>query len=432
MNQDSAQPRRRYDDDYDDEIDLMQYVLALWRHRIALVVLTLACGLAAFLASWRTPPVYEASAQLVVSQSKVGDLTNQPTVSVATYKAMLDNQSVAAEILTEFGMDKPPYKLTVSSFLGGSVTSEILRDTNVIDVKVRLTDPAMAAKVANRFVERAVELAQRLSQDETVTARDIIKVQVDQSRQRLDQVEARLQAFKREAQVDLVKKDVETLLGQRGDLLKLLVEIEGEKARLAMAEEELAKKDRIDTVRRSIDTDPALMEAAKELGKDQSVLPLQMRNELLNPVYQSLDQIVATSRTRLSGLEKQRAELVGVLKLNAPQLAQLTQLYAKEIEQSRLETEYDLAKKVYVDVATRYEQARLQVASRTAQLQLLDRALPPDRPIAPRPLRNTAIALVVGFMLSVVGILIFDYIATSRPAPTAKSGKPSEPTETGV
>ena len=416
----------------------MQYVLALWRHRIALVVLTLACGLAAFLASWRTAPVYEASAQLVVSQSKVGELTNQPTVSVATYKAMLDNQSVAAEILAEFGLDKPPYALTVSAFLAGSVTSEIVRDTNVIDVKVRLTDRVLAAKVANRFVERAVELAQRLSQDETVTARDIIKVQVDQSRQRLDQVEARLQAFKREAQLDLTKKDVESLLGQRGRLVSLLVDIEGEKARLAKAEEEIARQQRVRTERSAVDVGDGLRQAIREQNQQRDpeapLLPFRSEslNPFINPVYELLNEQIAMSRTRLASLEKQRAELMGALKLNAPQLAELTQMYAKEIEQSRLETEYDLAKKVYVDVATRYEQARLQVASRTAQLQVLDRALPPDRPIAPRPLRNTAIALVVGFMLSALGILIFDYIATSRSAPPVKSDRPSEPAQTGV
>jgi hypothetical protein len=53
-------------------------------------------------------------------------------------------------------------------------------------------------------------------------------------------------------------------------------------------------------------------------------------------------------------------------------LAKLSLLYQKEMMLSRLQTEYDIAKAVYIDVSTRYEQARLQVAGRSAQLQLID------------------------------------------------------------
>jgi polysaccharide biosynthesis transport protein len=145
---------------------------------------------------------------------------------------------------------------------------------------------------------------------------------------------------------------------------------------------------------------------------------LQLRSESLspfiNPVYEILDEQIALSRTKLAGLERQQAQLVSVLKLNAPQVAQLAQLYGKERELARLETEFDLAKKVYVEVSTRYEQARLQVVSHTAQLQLLDSALPPDAPISPRPLRAVAIALTIGLLVSMLGVWLLDFVATSR------------------
>ena len=111
---------------------------------------------------------------------------------------------------------------------------------------------------------------------------------------------------------------------------------------------------------------------------------------------------------------------MNTLKLGAPQVAQLTQLYGKETELARLETEFDLTKKVYTDVATRYEQARLQVVSRTAQLQLLDSALPPDRPVSPRPVRDAAIAVTVGLIVSILGALLFDL----RRSPSLESKEP--------
>jgi succinoglycan biosynthesis transport protein ExoP len=135
-----------------------------------------------------------------------------------------------------------------------------------------------------------------------------------------------------------------------------------------------------------------------------------LRNEFVNPVYESLDQVIATGRTRLAGLEKQKSELIDVRRLDADQQAKLSLLYERETELSRLQTEYDLSRAVYLDVATRYEQARVQVAGRSPKLQLMDTALPPDRPVSRHVVRNTALALLTGFFLTVVAALCFEAV----------------------
>jgi polysaccharide biosynthesis transport protein len=429
----------------DDEINLGEYALIVWRYRLAIVMTTLLSGVAAFVVTSRAQPVYEATAQLVVNQSKMGDqavIQAMPSL-IASYKALLDNHSLAARIVKEFGLDKPPRNLTALAFQAGALSSDVVRDTNVITIKVRLPDSMLAAGVANRYAELTVDLAQRLSRDETAIARDIIKTQLDQSTERLAEAEDKLQRFKKEAQIDLVKEDVRALLGERGRLVALMVEIEGERARLSKAEQEFAKQVRVRSEPSALDIGGDLRQIAREaqrgtpeVGGDSrrinredqrdsgAASGMQLRGEsispFINPVYEILNEQIAMSRTKLAGLEKQQAQLVGVLRLGAPQMVQLTQLYEKETQLARLETEFDLAKKVYVDVATRYEQARVQVASRTAQLQILDSALPPDRPISPRPLRDTAIALLVGLLLSIPGVLLFDFITSAYPRPVAR------------
>jgi len=400
---------------HDEEIDLMRYVLVLWRYRLLITVGTLLLGVAAFVTGELTPPTYEAMARLIVSPPKTGATSEiAPAISVATFRALVENQSLCAKIVAEFGLNKEPHRVTPARFINDRVKVETLRDTNVVVVKVRLWDPELAAKVANRLAEAAEQLAQQLNQEETVSARDVIRAQLEQSQKRLSQAEQRLESFRRQAQLELLRKDVDALLGQRGALLALLVDIQAEKARLSQAEALLKGKEKIETLKRSIDTDPAAMEAARRSGGESgSVLPLQLRNEFVNPVYESLDQVIATSQTRLAGLEKQKSELVDVRRLDADQQAKLTLLYERETELARLQIEYDLSKAVYVDVATRYEQARLQVAGRSAQLQVMDSALPPDRPISPRVLRNTAAAIVLGFMLMMIGVLFYSAVGAA-------------------
>jgi len=163
------------------------------------------------------------------------------------------------------------------------------------------------------------------------------------------------------------------------------------------------------------------MEAARQVQADPAdLLGLQMQDEHLDGTYDELERTIAQTRVRLSGLEEQRAELVGSLKLDAPALAKLTELYAREIEITGLETEHELARTLYLDVATQYEQIRLQVASRSAQVQVLDRAIPPARPVWPRPLWITAVALCIGFLLAVLAVLFRHFFsgAGRRPAAT--------------
>ena len=290
----------RHDED-DAEIDLSRYVGVLWRRRVVIGLVTAVCGLLTFLSSLRSTPTYEATAQLVVSQSKVAEGPNA-ALSMANFKVLVDGQSLAAQVLREFNLDKAPYNLRLSSFLGEHVVSEIVRDTNVIAVKVRLPDPAMAARVANRYLELVVQLAQRLSQDESAVARDFLKVQLDQARERLAAAEDKLDRFKKEAQIDLVREDVNALLGERGRLMALTVEIEGERARLAKAEQEFGRQARVRTERSALDVGSDLRQAAREDQKDPATPPgFQLRSESLspfiNPVYEILDEQIALTGT---------------------------------------------------------------------------------------------------------------------------------------
>jgi protein tyrosine kinase modulator len=395
---------------HDDEVDLMRYVLLLWRYRLAIAIGTILCGIAAFVATGLTSRTYEATVKLVVSPPKTGGVGEVgSTISVATFRSLIENQSLGAKVVEEFALNKPPHEVTASEFLREMVKVEAVRDTSVIVVKVTLWDPELAAKVANRMAQAAEQLAERLSQDETISARDIIRAQLDESRKRLDQAEGNLESFRKKAQLELLREDVDAMLGQRGTLLALLVDIQAEKARLAQAEAQLAKRNRIDTLRRSIDTDPAAMEALRRGGAETgSVLPLQLRNESVDPVYEDLDKVAAESRTALAGMEKQRAELIDVRKLDRDQQAKLSLLYQQEMLLSRLQTEYQISKEAYVDVSKRYEQARLQVAGRSAQLQLMDAALPPDRPVSRHMVRNTALALIAGFTLTAIAAIFLD------------------------
>jgi uncharacterized protein involved in exopolysaccharide biosynthesis len=390
-----------------ETVDLHRQLRLLHRHRALIASCTLLGAVVALVVSFVIKRTYAADAALTISRSKIGEgQMLSDTLSTANFRPLIESRAVASQVIKETRLDEAPYWISPSKFFGDVVEIEEVRNSSVLLVHGRLSDSTLVADVVNRVADLGAATARRVSQQEAIQARNDIKLQLDEAKTRLEAATAKLDAARRGAQLELVRKDVDAELEQRGALLDLQINIEAEKARLVKAEQELAARQRLDTVRRSIDADPALMEAARNAdGTPRDLLTLQMKNEQVNPVYQEIDKQVAASRTLLAALERQRAQM-SARKLDDPQLSRLSDMYAKESEISRLEMERDLAKKVYEQVANSYESARLLVAGRSSGLQILTRAIPPDKPESRKVPRNVLIGVLSGFLLSSLLVLM--------------------------
>ena len=399
--------RFRPEDPDADEIDLRKYVIVLWNARLLILGAAFVLGVAGLSIAFFSDPVYEAELAMAVSRSKLGGDTQASSLTTADFRPFVENGNVASQVIKELGLAAAPYRFAAESFFDGIVTISEVRASTVMVLRARLNDPKIVARILNRVAELASEATRRVSHEEALRGRDALKVQMDESRARLEQAEARIRSLRQTSQIELLRKDIDSALNQRGGLLTLLVTIETERARLAKAEEELTQRQRIDTVKRSIDSEPALLESARPgAGPSKDFLALELRNEFVNPVYQGLDQQIATSRTTLAALERQKSQIVDIHKLDGAQLDQLTRLYQVESDLAHSEMELELARRVYLQVATNYETARLLVAGRSAELQVISPAIEPDRPRA-RPFeRNLGIGIATGLVLATLFVLL--------------------------
>ena len=236
---------------YDEEVSLAQYMAVLWQYRLALLAIAVLAGIVALVIGFTRAPLYQASSKLMVSPSKIGDQSGT-AVSVGTYQAMVNSQTLVLQIMTELGLMGPPHRLSVSRFMQQQLQVDVLPDTHVIQVSVRLNDPALAAKFANRLAERAIEASRQVNQEDTITARDTIKLQVDESRARLTEAENKLETYRKDSQLDALRKDVYAMLDERARLLPLLVDIEAERARIQQTQDELLQQQPVRDVRRSV------------------------------------------------------------------------------------------------------------------------------------------------------------------------------------
>lgn len=394
---------------------LRWYAVTLWERRVAIGVVAAACGGVGLVLALMSPPSYLATATIAVSQSKVGEETAAAaSPGAASFVPLVRNHNTAQAVIEKRGLNKPPYSLTAFTFLDRVFTVSEVRNTNLLTASAALPDAQLASDVVNDMASAAVELSHKLSQQEAVRARDIIGIHVKELNDRLAAAQARLLDFQRRHKVDLLRGDVESLLEQRKELAGLLVKLAAERGRLESAERELKARARTTSVTKSIDSDPAMMEAARQRG-EKDLLGLELRTESPNQVFESLDQEVATARSNVAALERQRAQLAGGSRPDSRKPDRLTALYQQENELDRLKLDYELARNAYGEAAAKFENATLQVASRSAELQVVDSAVPPDRPFSPRPISDTLMWLVAGLVISSAIFLIVAATSPARP-----------------
>jgi uncharacterized protein involved in exopolysaccharide biosynthesis len=399
----------------EDEVDLGWYADALTRHWRIIAVSALLCAAIAFGVASRQPTMYRGSTTLLVVPPP---RTPNATTSTSMFRAMVENLMLAAEVIAEAQLNLPPHSLTPQSFIEDALTVEELRGTNVLRVHVELRDPELAADASRRLARKALVLAAQLNQQEGSSIQEQLKTPLTEAAARLQVVERELLAYQQSAQLELLKEDTAALLDERRDLLRLLIDIESEKARLRAAEQEIARQAPILSVDRAIGSEAALRRAQQEstetgngsapasgaatrsarAGAEVDPEMLDLSNSLINPIYQTLDFQIATSRARLAALEQQRQELVDVRKIGAGELTKLSELYRRQLELARLQSNYDLAKRVHGDLALRHEESRTLALGNSPQLQIVDEAQPPDRPISKRRAQWAALGFGTGLL----------------------------------
>jgi uncharacterized protein involved in exopolysaccharide biosynthesis len=401
--------------------------LAIRRAWRAIALVVVGMGVAGFALAGLRAPVYEAHATLLVSDSKMRD--GGSAVNPSSFIALLANRALARQVLDEFHLDVEPYQLTATELLS-LIRVEDVRNATLVRIRLQLPDAELAAKVTNRFAELAVELNRNLNQKDTAGARDLIKAQLDEAQARLEASRAALLALRRESQVELRKAAVDALVEQREEIDAVLVSLATEKARLAQLERDLAgqvatldspraptadadlvaainereREAAINEQRREAARSERQREAdSKERPRDadgttrlDSTVPMLPAGDgRTNPVRLLLEYQVATARARVAALEQERRELQDVVRLTPEHSADLERFYRSQEELKRRELDVRVAESAYSELSTRYEQARLLVAGRSAELQVVDPALVPTLPVS---WGRTQIALVSAIM----------------------------------
>lgn len=415
----------------EEEINLRELIEVLIRGKWIIALITVIAVLAAGIFSFFIiPPTYEATATLMVSditpkiqqmegnafQELMDSLSRYPQMTLETYRAQVKNPLIIKDIIETLKLDPEKYSITS---LKESITISSIKDTNLIEIKVKNQDPELASQIANLLAQKFVNFVSDSTKKQIGKSAQFIKTQLDKEKQNLDEAAEELKAFLAQPRgVNELQKEINSKLGQltqfKTQLITLEVEEQETLASLEKAQTELEGQPRTLKTIKSISDDPYLSQLVQDKydGKTSELSGLKMESEEINPVYINLIQSITNYQINLSRIAAQKKILTEKIKETQKELETLqADLAEKQVEQDRLQHQLNLAQNTYNTFLQKYQETRITETARIgeANIMVVAPAMVPEKPVAPRKMLNVAIATVLGVMVAVFTVFFMEF-----------------------
>ncbi len=200
-----------------DEINLRDYLEVVRRRWLAIVLLTAALALLAFVASSLKKPVYEASATfLIKTAGPSGNLSqlsglaslaglNLPSgggSNLNDLTALLQSKAVALKVMTDLKLrervaawSNPALSDDQVAGLVRGLLKKPRTDGNLIELRTAYTDPQLAAEVTNGYLDALSYYWNRLNYTEARKKREYIEGQLPRVKGELNSAEQALKQY---------------------------------------------------------------------------------------------------------------------------------------------------------------------------------------------------------------------------------------------
>lgn len=357
----------------EDEINLIDYLIVLLKWKRVIIGLTLSCVAITAIVALLLPKSYRAETRVLPPQQGGAGMASQLLSQVGSsltglggmlgannqadlYVGMLQSRTILDSLITRFDLKTLYHDKTsedARKSLKRKITVQADPKSNVIVIAVEDKDPKRAAEMANAFVEELKRMTKGLAVTEAAQRRLFFEEQLKDTKESLIKAEEGVKGFQERTGTLHVEEQVKAVIR---NIAQLRAEIAAKEVQIKV----------VKTYTRPNDPD---------LQRDEAALS-GMRAELAKLESKGgtgSDPLMPTGRMPSVGTEYVRK--LRDLKFN--------------------ETLYELLLK-------QYELAKLDEARDAALIQVIDRAIPPEKKVKPKIVSIVFIAGIVSFVISVV------------------------------
>ncbi len=443
----------------EQEIDLRDYVRIFLKFKWVILICFIAVLAGTYFHTQRATKIYQSSCRVLLDTKRQSDMffvnpaaTNTKinnTIEILKSKPVLEK---AYELLSELPQfDDLPVSRRNWNYLR-SIQTETKRDTDILVLRFTSTDPQEAAIVPNIVALALIDQLTQYERAELENIKDFLEAQVEIVSNRLRAAEEDLRMYKIEQGFMILSDETRSLINRTSKIETDYEQALTEKSILIQSidylKEELLKQDSlvidVDSVISSSFTDrlraevvtiqtritnlitrneypddhPEIvqlnrqLESAKQNLNEEIKRLLTVRSGSHDPIMYrgSLTERIASALIELNILETRIKVLNESI---ADYNTQLSLLPDKEVELARLERNYNINEKIHTMLVEKYEDAKIAVQARIANIRLLEEATVPSTPIKPNKRMNYLVGLVVGLGLGIVSSLILNSLDMS-------------------
>ena len=358
----------------------LDVILSLLRYKRWLVICPLIAAVIAFAFVSTQLPRYSAMARLLPPKTKpntatmlsqtgslagagVGGVLEGQKPVVDMYLAILQSRAAAEFMDSNFDLRKRWGVSSIESVYGrlSSMSKIAPSPSGIINIEIEDSDPVWAARLANGYADALQYITQGLAVNEASKRRVFYEQQMNVSLQQLTVAEMSLRKIQQETGVLNLDPQIQMAIQESNRL------------RTAIASKE---------------TELASMEAfATERNADYLRLQHEI-DALKNQLEQWRRPVKASDDV--------------ALQVSEGLLPEISMEYVKHVrEVKNLELVYELFLK-------ELQLARIDQVKDATTVELLDKAIPPSTPSYPKKKRTIAIASLIGFLIAMVSILIYE------------------------
>ena len=392
----------------DDDNDLHKYLLILRRYWLLVAGLLVAGAVFGYVRYSVKPRLYRAETIIQIERrSLAAQLGSDATTAVEsrddeqfypTQYRLLQSHSLAERVVKRLRWQEDPRFGSAAATAGlaqgllRNLGISPLRDTQLVAISYRSSDPEIAARVANGFAEAYIDWTLETRQTATSRAAEFLAREIDELKAAIRDKDRQIKEFSREASLnetlnEAMRKRIEADSRYRElaradpgavteiSALPTVAELKQERARL---EREYEAK--LETFKPSW---PAMVELKAEIDKERTYLTEVQAEELDKLRRKALGEYQAAVREE-ADLQAEIDGLPGTALASSEQAVELANLQRElGLRQTRLEGILQRQSDTQVE-------SRLQEQGYTANVRIVDRALVPTRPVEPNLRRSVA------------------------------------------
>ena len=416
--------------------DYRYWAKELWRQKV-LVLAAVLVGLAGgLLVVQVTDPVYSAGTLIMVEAQKIPSEYVRPTVTAGmqerlkTLEQQITNRDNLEQIISELNLYSDlRLKATREEVIHQARRDLTLRvqGDSIFRVAFRGSDAEAVANVANRIADLFITENLRLREERAANTTEFLNEELEETRLQLEEQESRVAAFRVENNGQLpeqLQSNVATLSQLQRELQITLDSIEqAELRKLLLGEDRragvpVATQETVSTLESQLqklrlelvglrskysDQHPDVLRVEAQIsGLEKEALARPTRNKVSPPpqeqiVHQAEMAKIDAESTRL---EKERLRIlsdINRVKYRLEMTSQVKQgLVSLNRDYRNLEQSYQslLNKRIDARLAENLERKQ-----QSEQFRILERAVPPSKPIAPNKKLYLAAGLLMGTVI---------------------------------